>query len=151
MDLTLIRLNEDSKSTLGALYIDKDLVGFTCEDPHREVKIDGETRIPSGRYEVKFREVMSGMTKKYRDKYDWFTYHLELQDVPDFEYVYIHVGNTADHSEGCILLGQSASPTDKGWMVGNSAKTFAPFYLKVSEALKNGEQVFISVVTLGGE
>lgn len=142
----LTRLNYNDKSTLGVLWsIDETFRCFTVEDTYREEKVKSVTRIPEGRYEIKLRKVLSGKTKQYRARYPWFEWHLELQDVPDFEYVYIHIGNTAADSDGCILLGESAIPQDGQWFTGNSTKTFKDFYLEVVALLEKGDKVFIEI------
>lgn len=147
---TLQRLDFNDKSTIGVLLDNnKQFTSFAVEDTYREEKIKSVTRIPAGKYEIKQREVLSGKTKQYRSRYDWFEWHLELQDVPNFEYVYIHIGNTASDSDGCILLGESALPQGDQWFTGNSTKTFKEFYLKVIELLEEGDKVFINILDEG--
>ncbi len=109
MTITLQRLRSDSTATSGFLSINGKVVCFTLEDAFHVAKIIGGTRIPSGTYEIKLRDV-GGLTQKYLEKYGSSFHHgmLWLQDVPDYEYVYIHVGNTHKHTEGCILVGMSS-------------------------------------------
>ena len=107
MKLELKRFSSQSDTTLGLLFVDGEFECFTLEDEYREEKVKGETRIPAGTYKVAKREVLSELTKKYRNKYPWFDYHFMLQDVPNFQYVYIHVGNDDDHTDGCLLVGDA--------------------------------------------
>jgi len=140
MNILLEHINNESDTTIGQLRIDGEFECFTLEDEKRSQKIKGETRIPNGVYEIKKREVVSGLTQIYRDKYDWFDFHLEIQNVPDFNYVYIHVGNDDDHTDGCILLGNqlvSNRITENNNLL-DSATAFKAMYLKVSEALLMG-------------
>jgi len=143
MELKLIRLQENKDATLGVLYNGMNFVCYTLEDEYRQEKIRGETRIPDGEYEIKFRTVLSPKTERYRKRFPWFTWHLELKDVPNFKYVYLHIGNSDDDSDGCILLGDSAdSNTFKIW---NSSNAFETFYKVVSSKLVSGEKVVIKI------
>ena len=78
MKLELKRFSSQSDTTLGLLFVDGEFECFTLEDEYREEKVKGETRIPAGTYKVEKREVLSGLTKKYRSKYPWFDYHFML-------------------------------------------------------------------------
>lgn len=138
----------DGTATLGDIFVNDAWYGFTLEDKPMgpNGKVSGETCIPSGRYRIMFREVMSGKTKQYREhkRYgEFFTWHLELQGVPGFDYVYIHAGNTPEHSEGCILVGYTQE-YDKAF-IGRSGDCFIALYKVVQEALENGEEVWINV------
>lgn len=148
MELTLQRVNDDGASTIGYLKLDGKFFCYTLEDEARDVKVSGETRIPKGRYEIKKREVLSGMTKRYRSKYDWFDWHLELQDVPGFRYVYLHVGSYENHTDGCILVGDQQQ-SNAGLLSGavfKSSQAYKRLYKRVSSALESGDKVFISVL-----
>ena len=136
MKLELKRFSSQSDTTLGLLFVDGELECFTLEDEYREEKIKGETRIPEGTYKVEKREVVSGLTKKYRSKYPWFDYHFMLQDVPDFQYVYIHIGNDDDHTDGCLLVsdGVKSNRFDQNNNLSSSGPAFKRLYQKMSEA-----------------
>lgn len=139
MILRLDRIKSDDDSTLGVLYINGEAFCFVIEDEKREFKVRGETRIPAGTYHVKKRKVLSDMTKKYRKRFDFFDYHFELQNVPDFKFVYIHIGNTDDHTEGCLLVNYKA---DMQKLNGErSAVCFEELYKKMSQA----DQVSITI------
>lgn len=147
MDIQIRTLIEDEFSTIGCLSIDGIGFCFTLEDEYREVKVKGETRIPRGIYKLGIRKELSGLTRKYRDKYDWFENHIQILDVPDFNYVYIHVGNYETHTDGCILLGNSATKRNsKADMIGNSVDAFKEFYLKIYPLLKCGEDINLTVI-----
>jgi len=143
MELKLTRKAQIGDATIGNLTSDTGIKCFTLEDIGRDSKVHGQTRIPAGKYEVKFREVMSGKTTSYRKKYPWFSWHLELQDVPGYQYVYIHVGNTATDTEGCILVGSSWD--GKKPFVGASGVAFTVLYQAARKALESGEKVTIEV------
>ena len=143
MKLKLQRLFDNGNATGSILYINNKFECFGLEDEFRVAKIKGETRILSGTYEIKFREVVSGLTKRYREKHNWFTWHLELQNVPNFQYVYIHIGNTEMHTDGCILVGEKLS---KKGVVESSTAAFKKLYLKVKEELVNNRKVEIEII-----
>ena len=143
MNLKLKRIFQHGNATTGVLFINDKPEAFTIEDVKREVKIKGKTRIPAGVYEVKLKKIITPLTKKYREKYHWFEWHLELQNVPGFDSIYIHIGNTALDTEGCIIVGATA--TTKGF-IGDSTITFRVLYEKICKVLNSGDKVFIKII-----
>ena len=107
MKLELKRIALRDTYTIGKLYIDGEYFCDTIEDKVRdlnkngvfdngETKIKGKTAIPYGKYEVVW--AYSPRFKRYTPR---------LLNVNSFSGVLIHAGNTANDSEGCILLGQN--------------------------------------------
>ena len=147
LNLQLLRFCPSKESTLGQMYIDTKPECFTLEDEYREVKVKGETRIPSGTYEVKFNETITPLTEKYRAKYHWFTYHLEIQNVKNFKNVYIHIGNTDDHTEACVLLGDTLTNNQyQDGFLGHSTQAFERFYKKIGEHLRLDGCVSLQII-----
>lgn len=150
MHLILLRLASGEDSTIGAL-LNGDTghcFGLVCEDEYRKHKVAGETRIPSGTYEIKLRSE-GGMIKRYREIYgDWHSGMIHLQNVPNFKYVYIHHGNTDDHTDGCPLLGYGASLLryGRGGSVSRSRDAYRDFAKIVIPKLLNNEFVNIKVI-----
>ena len=72
---------------------------------------------------------------------------LELQDVPDFKYVLIHIGNDELDTAGCILVGDSSyqNVTKKGNVRG-STNAYRRIYPPIAAALERGEDVLIDIV-----
>jgi hypothetical protein len=129
------------------LFINGKFESYTLEDEYRAEKVRGETRIPAGTYKIKFREVLSGMTKKYREKYDFFTWHLEIQDVPNFQYVYLHAGNRDDETDGCVLIGDGANNNQiEDGRILSSRQAFTRVYKKITEALEISENVTLEII-----
>lgn len=116
MKLHLKRTFLGSKYTIGRLTIDDVYFCDTLEDVEREIKIPKETCIPRGTYKVvmdfsmRFQELMP-----------------HVLNVPNFEGIRIHAGNTAEDTEGCILLGTNSKPG----MVTNSRVIFNSFYTRL--------------------
>lgn len=97
MKLVLQRLISTPKSTIGELSVDGIHECVTLEDALREHKIFGQTAIPIGLYPI-------ALTWSPR-----FNRTLPLvQNVPGFDGIRIHLGNTAEDTAGCILVGQQA-------------------------------------------
>ena len=140
------RIANGKDSTLGMLRIDDKFECFVLEDEYREEKVAGETRIPAGKYEVVFREEPSPMTTRYRQRFDWFNWHLMLKDVKGFTNIYIHSGNTDDHTDGCLLVGYQGWKTPEGeYQVHRSVDAYRDLYAKVKSILKTGERVWIEI------
>lgn len=130
--ITVERTIFTDKSTIGELHIDGDLFCHTLEDTCRKkgVKVDGKTAIPMGRYEV----VIDHSTRFDRDM-------PHLLDVPGFEGIRIHAGNTSEDTEGCILLGMRHGDD----VLYDSRSAYDKFFALLKDRLAKGP-VHISVV-----
>lgn len=143
MQITLTRFISSSTGTIGTLAINGKGKCFTLEDAYHAEKILGHTRIPSGNYEIKLRDE-GGMTKKYANKFpELHRGMLWLQDVPNFEWVYIHIGNTVADTEGCILVGSSADIRKD--FVGTSKLTYEGLYREITDVI-DLERVMIQII-----
>lgn len=155
MKIEVKRIALKDKYTIGHMYIDGKFVCDTLEDKVRdlnkngkfdngEVKIPNETAIPYGTYNV----TMNIQSLKYSNyaKYPYVkkynAFMPRLQDVPSFEGILIHAGNTADHTSGCILVGENKV---KGQVV-NSQKTWTNLMDKYFWPAKlRGEKITIEM------
>lgn len=153
MELLVKRKYLKNEYTIGQLWIDGKYFCDTCEDKVRdynkdgdlldkgETKVYGKTAIPYGRYQV----AMNVISPKFSRK----SFYMEvcqgrlprLLNVPHFEGILIHVGNTAEDSSGCILVGENRI---KGGIL-NSRETFKKLYAELNEAYKKGEEIWITV------
>lgn len=150
MELTVFRYSSDAETTLGMLLEGDSFLCYTLEDEAREVKVAGETRIPAGEYEVTLRTV-GGKHAKYGRRYpDIHKGMLWVRDVPGFKYVLIHVGNTDDDTEGCLLLGDSSvqNITLEG-SIGASRNAYRRVYPRIANHLAAGGKVFIRYIDNG--
>jgi len=149
LKLDVLRYSDNGNSTQSLTFVAGEFFCHGLEDEHRAKKVAGETRIPNGVYEVKFREAESGLTLKYREKHPWFTYHLEVQDVPNFTYVYIHIGNTEKHTDACYLVGNTTNNNQVNTaFLGKSTAAYKRLYTRVSAHLNAGKRVFIEYKTI---
>ena len=107
MEIEVRRTEFYKECTHGELFIDGSKLCDTLEDRDRdynkdgditdpgEGKVYGQTAIPRGRYKLIFR-----MSKRFGKVLP------ALLDVPGFEGILIHSGNTPEDTSGCILLGR---------------------------------------------
>jgi hypothetical protein len=64
-----------------------------------------------------------------------------LRNVPGFEGIRIHTGNTARETDGCILVGRTRG---LDW-IGHSRDAYDELYGILDCALDSGERVFITI------
>lgn len=152
INITVRRVYKLPEYTIGKLYIDGKYFSDTLEDTDRklyqgqgkewidEVKIFGKTAIPYGTYKVTLKQKSSKFSK-YK-QYEFCKGYLpRLINVPCFEGVLIHIGNTNKDTEGCILVGENKK---KGAVI-NSTKTFKKLYEILKEADDNGQEIWITI------
>lgn len=147
MELTLTRAGyQQPGTTIGELRIDGLVYCYTLEDQVREPntprfkltldewvwtwKIKGTTAIPRGTYEV---------TIDFSSRFQCLMPH--ILDVPGFEGVRIHSGNSAADTEGCILVGQRT----EGNLVLDSRAAFKPLLAQLKEAFGRGEKIYLTI------
>lgn len=141
MKLTLERKYLTDNYTIGKLFIDSVYFCDTLEDTNRdnnkngkfdngEAKIYGETCIPFGTYYIEI--TYSNHFKKELPL---------LLDVPSFECVRIHPGNTTEDTEGCILVGENKI---KGQVI-NSKKYADKLTALIKEQLNKNVKVVIEI------
>ena len=148
MLIQVLRYSTTPDDTLGMMLINGVLACYTIEDTQRAVKVDGQTRIPSGTYRLTLRNV-GGMTGRYSERFDFHRGMLHLQDVPEFQWVYIHVGNDEDDTLGCILVGDNPPNIGADQRVGSSAVAYSRIYPLIYDAIMRGEQVNVQVMDIG--
>ena len=149
--MLLKRIARRETYTIGHLYIDGVYFCDTLEDKDRgltqsmpmavirAVKRKGVTAIPTGRYRVtmvvrspKFSQ------KKYEKNYGFCDGFLpRLINVPGYDGVLIHIGNTAKDTDGCILVGKNTK-------VGRVLESRATF-VKLYEILKGKDDFYITI------
>ena len=145
MIITLNRLGhgkgKDDERTIGTLVTPSHKV-FTLEDDYDEVKEWGRTRFKAGTYEIKLRT-----EGKFHEKYSkrFPLIHkgmLQIIDVPDYEYILLHCGNSEKDTAGCIIVGMGID----GDRLTNSTEAYKNIYTDILKILERGEQVFIQII-----
>ncbi len=142
LELKMFRYGQDDKSTGGALSC-PGFFGHTCEDEHRDVKVAGETRIPAGRYEIKLRDV-GPMNEGYHAEYGFHRGMLHLQNVPGFEWIYIHPLTNEKQTDGCIGVGYSAH-SKGGFEIARSKEAYIDLYKLILLSFGRNGRVFITI------
>lgn len=147
MDLRLQRFVHGKDSTGGVLTMNGQFFCYTVEDQKQPAgKVMHETRIPEGRYQILLRNE-GGMTQRYKEKFLFHEGMLWLQDVPGFEWVYIHIGNTDDDTSGCVLVGRGIrSGKDQESRISESTLAYTELYNLIRLAMDRGEEIWIEVV-----
>jgi hypothetical protein len=150
MKLEVLRFSSQEDSTNGILFDvtggERKFLCYTLEDEYREEKVAGETRIPAGTYDIVLRTV-GGFHSRYVKKYgEMHKGMLWVWDVPGFEYILIHTGNTDEHTAGCLLVGdtQQANFGSSNGMVGSSVNAYKRIYPPIAAAIESGEKVTIT-------
>lgn len=126
MKIEVKRTKFGPKATIGDMYIDGVRLYYTLEDVVRPKgeKVQNETAIPSGTYKVsldfsnRFAKVMP-----------------HILDVPGFDGIRIHSGNSDLDTDGCILLGLEYINDD---FIGRSKDAFNDFMPRLEAGLKQG-------------
>lgn len=154
MQLLLRRIAKRDTYTIGWLYIngkkfcdtveDKDR-GLTQNTPLAEIKkkkVYAQTAIPTGTYTITMNVISPKFSKR-----DYYRRNCNggrvprLLNVPGYDGVLIHIGNSATASAGCILVGEN---TQVGKVL-NSTNTFGKLYKELDAANKRGEKITITI------
>ena len=146
MVITVKRFSDNGDSTFGLLYINDEFKCYTLEDEKRNIKVKSETRIPEGTYHIAFR-TEGGFHERYLKRHGKHFHKgmLHIQDVPNFEFILIHTGNTDDHTAGCLLVGDrlNNNVVADGFL-GSSGDAYKRIYPEIRDALLQGEEVTIT-------
>lgn len=140
--------------TLSNFYFDGKEKGKGVEDEKREVKLRGETCIPDGKYTFGLRPSPRFSKEYYRDdegnlirakhrttealKAKYHTMHemVWVLNVPNFQYILWHWGNTDDDTDGCYIVGSVFATIHGQKGVGASRKKYEEIYPILYRAIK---------------
>ena len=152
MILEVLRISSQADSTSGILFDITDnkrkFLCYTVEDEYRATKVMHETRIPSGIYELTLRSE-GGFHSRYTAKYgsDWHKGMIYVNNVPGFEYILWHTGNTDEDTAGCLLLGDSSQQNiSKGGFIGASNDAYKRVYPVIADAILSGQRVRVKYI-----
>lgn len=134
MELKLLRKYKKPTYTIGTLSVDGAYLCDTLEDRVRDLvterKVKGSTAIPAGRYRI-----ILNWSPRFGKPLPL------LLDVPHFEGIRIHAGNTAKDTEGCILVGRNTQPGT----VTESKATMADLMQVLTSANNRGDEIWITI------
>jgi len=136
-------LKETDVATVSELSVNGSFFGFILEDGYRETKVPGETRIAGGRYQIRPRfegKFFSNYKKRFGHEFA-----LHLQDVPNFTFILIHIGNGPQDSRGCLLVGRSWGYTGNAHYIKESTLAYTELYKLIDDAFTRGEEVWIEI------
>ena len=150
-NIEVLRYSSGVDSTLGILSENgpegREFLAYTLEDEFREEKVSAETRIPEGTYDVKLRTT-GGFHSRYAAKFgDWHKGMLHVQDVPGFEYILIHTGNTDEHTMVCLLVADSSTQNiTKDGFIGASVSAYKRIYPSLAQWLLDGNILTLTYI-----
>ena len=133
LNLKIVRKFGNAGFTEGRMYDDDEFECFTVEDAVRTTKVYGKTAIPAGKYEV-----IVTMSTRFKKRLPL------LLNVPGFEGVRIHSGNTSRDTEGCIIVGALNDNMDDDF-VGASKVAMSRLMPKIQKALDAGNKVTLEI------
>ena len=153
MELKLNRIARKNGYTIGRLSINGKYFCDTLEDSDRGLsssmsldvlkkkKLPHITAIPTGRYQITMDVISPRFSKsKFYQQFGEGRVP-RLLNVPAYQGVLIHCGNTAKDTDGCILVGKNT----KVGMVLDSRQTYANLYPLLEAAAKHKENIFITI------
>lgn len=152
MEIVVDRRWKRDTYTIGNMYINGKFFSNTLEDKDRglkdsmtpqdisNLKVYGQTAIPSGTYEVKMTYSNRFNLRAWGKKYDGKV--PELVNVKGFGGVRIHPFNRASESLGCIAVGKNS--------ITGAVTNSTQYYYKLLDnfiipAIKNGEKINIII------
>ena len=133
IDFEVWRYSSQHDSTLGLLFHVKQgerlFTAYTLEDQFQTEKVMGESRIPAGRYRLTLR-TFGDHHRRYSLKFQGIHQGMiEVMDVPNFQHILWHIGNTDDDTAGCLLLGNTSEANLSGQgRIGNSTSAYRRVY-----------------------
>ena len=152
MKLLLRRIFKGPSYTIGKLFINGVYECDTLEDQDRGLtsqmsleeikakKVYGVTAIPTGTYSINITTI----SPKFKDR-AWAKPYKgilpRLENVKGYEGVLIHVGNKAEDTLGCILVGENKV---KGQVI-NSTATFYELMTVLLKAQSAGEVIELTI------
>ncbi|AIM36829.1 hypothetical protein KO02_09035 [Sphingobacterium sp. ML3W] len=142
--LKVVRIQQGKNSTLSEIYCNDVFVCYGLEDVPRKIKIPGSTCIPLGTYRLGINND-GGMNGNYYDRFPKLHQGMmEIQGIPNFSHVYIHIGNTHRQTAGCVLVGKRYVFENGDYRIEQSVTAYKRLYALLVEVMKEGE-MFVQV------
>ena len=152
--ITVERFIKRPDWSISNVYVEDKLNCYSVEDEYRKVKVKGETCIPEGIYPLALvnSPKFSGSFMS-NDKFDiieskiydvkrhiGYKFHkvISVGNVPDFQNILIHWGNTDDDTDGCLVVGSSIGVINGQQGVLYSKEAYKRFYKLVAPEIAKG-------------
>ena len=122
------------ESTTSKVYVNDEFMCYGLEDKDRQLeiypgaKVDGQTAIPRGTYKINV---------DYSQRFQTLMPH--VLNVPGFEGIRIHPGNTAANTHGCLLVGTARGANN----VSSSKVAYTRLLTAIEHALDINQNVTI--------
>ena len=131
MESKIIRVAQGKESTLSQLYINGLFQCYLLEDKIREVKIPSQTAIPKGVFSLKLN-TYGAKNVDYKKAFGKLHQGMiEISGLPNFSFVYIHIGNTIKDTAGCPLCGFGFQFAEGDFQVTQSIAAYKMIYPKL--------------------
>lgn len=129
--------------TIGLFEFNNKAQCFTLEDAFQTEKIKGLTRIPAGLYELELKPIGSSRfdTAMWNKPPLRYCGMIRIKNVPGFEEILIHPGNSDEDTEGCVLVGLRSDLI--AGTISASVHAYMKIYQPIADLLKKGEPVSI--------
>lgn len=138
------RIGQGNNSTLSEIYIDDVLLCYGLEDAVRDVKIKSETAIPAGVYRLAFN-TFGAMNAQYKRRFPAVHQGMvEICDIPNYSYVYMHIGNNFADTAGCLLVGNRWEWVEGDYELRQSKKAYLSLYERLV-AMMLKEVVYLEI------
>lgn len=135
------RVKKGENSTLSEIYVDGEFFCYGLEDSVRDYKIKGSTAIPAGKYKLGLN-TYGAMNARYKRLFpDLHKGMIEILAIPDFSYVYIHIGNNFGDTAGCLLVGYTMTyvKDTREYEIYQSKKAYKALYKRLLGLMAQGE------------
>lgn len=153
MEVKVKRIARKQLYTIGKLYVNDEYICDTIEDTDRSLtnkmtsaqvlkkKVKDKTAIPTGTYQLTLKIQSPKYSKKAYFKKYCNAMMPRILNIPGFEGVLIHTGNTQLDSAGCLIVGYNK-------VVGkvvDSVKAFEKLYPILKTASDKNETIKITI------
>jgi hypothetical protein len=146
---TVIRFSGTENDTIGLFFTNKEFQHYTLEDEYRENKVWGEMRIPAGIYPLALRKE-GGFHQEYSKKFPKIHKGMiEIRNVPGFQFILYHIGNTDKDTAGCLLVGDLANNNQVArGNIQQSAIAYQRTYPKLVDYILKSPNPIIEIIDL---
>lgn len=162
LDILVDRYEHGKDYTLSRFTINNLPYGFGVEDEYRKIKVKHETRIPEGTYEMELvqsphfsstfmmnkdyeiKPLAELTTPQLRAEYNRPHLLIHVKNIPNFENILWHWGNTDDDTSGCYIVGSRTGDVNGQRGVLESKKKYREIYPIIARSIATGKRVRVT-------